>query len=328
MKLTALFITPVLLASLAASTTFAIAATPTARSHDDDEESEIERKVAAEPNVVVVLTLASGAVVVRGWDQREVRARSGNAVQLELQYTDAPNAPTKPVKRVEVLASDEEAEDSEPGEGSGEANIELDVPRGATVVLKVQSGDLDVSDVAEARIETQSGEVDVRRIAKALEVTSLSGDIFLKDVSGRIRLRSISGRIEAVNARTVEDSDYFTANATSGSIRLDRIAHSRIEASTVSGDVDVTGTLARSGAYDFKTHSGDVTLELPADSSFKLSARVVSGGEIITEFPVKHAGGPVPHKELSDGRLTGSVGSGEAEVNLSSFSGTLYLRKK
>jgi hypothetical protein len=67
---------------------------------------------------------------------------------------------------------------------------------------------------------------------------------------------------------------------------------------------------------------------LPADSSFKISARVVADGDIFTDFPVKVSGTPAPPNEESTGRLVGNVGSGEASLSLSSFHGTLRLRKR
>ncbi len=54
----------------------------------------------------------------------------------------------------------------------------------------------------------------------------------------------------------------------------------------MTGDVRLTGPLAAGGRYGFKTMSGDITLTMPDDSSFHLSAKVSNDGEIISDFPL------------------------------------------
>ncbi|MGI8565905.1 MAG: DUF4097 family beta strand repeat-containing protein [Pyrinomonadaceae bacterium] len=305
-------------------------------SRGEEEEAQIERRLAVESDVVVTLCLAAGDVVVRGWDRREVRARSDDAEQLELKAAgqSATGAPP-PVKQVAVFASKVERSVL-PSDGcGGMSNVELDVPRGATIVVKTGSGDLEVSDVAEARLGSNVGDIEVRGITRAVEATSMaSGSVFVEDSTVRVRLRSVGGDVEVVNARGAANGDNLIANSTSGSIRLDQVSYSRIEVSTIGGDVRMAGALVRGGSYSFKTYSGDVTLELPPDASFKISARVVADGDILTDFPVKVSGtAPLPPNEESTGRLVGNVGSGKVEadaasLNLSSFHGTLRLRKR
>ncbi len=299
-------------------------------SASEDDSEKIERRVAVEPTVTVALCVASGDVIVRGWDRREVRASSADAGQLQLKLNEAPNRAEAATAggRVEVLVSDDEEDNVSSGACGGSADIELDVPRGATVILKVGSGDLDVSDVATAQLRSGDGGIEVRNVTGGLDVVTVSGNIFLKGSGGSVRLRTVGGDIEASEARTTATGDVFSVGTTSGGITLEDIAHTRVDASSTSGDVHMTGSLARGGIYKFKSHSGNVTLELPGDASFNVNARVVMDGEIITDFPIKSQGGPAPLTGFSAGRLTGSVGKGDTEVNLSSFNGTLYLRKK
>lgn len=337
MKLTSLLILAILLLAPAAGDAFSVASAQPAPTHAEaDTQAEEDaraqearsKSVAAEPDVIVNLCVESGDVVVHGWDRREVRARAGGAARVELRQAEGAAGASKPARRVEVLISNSDEGEIASGSCTGTSNVVLDVPRGATVVLKLQSGDVEVGEVAEARVESLSGDIDVRGISRALEIESISGEIAVRDSQGRVRLRSYSGGVAATDVRPKEDGDYFIARATSGDITLERITHARIEANTLSGDVNVAGTLARGGSYDFKSHSGSVALTLPADSSFKLNARVVAHGEIVTDFAVKTASGTQPAREMSQGRLIGTVGAGDAEVNLLSFNGTLHLKKK
>lgn len=329
------------------------------------EGSPIERSTAAEKSVVVSVCVAAGDVVVRGWDRAEVRARASEAGGLRLL---TPNV--QPAPRVEVLVSDRRDAEPSSGECGSAGTLELSVPRGASVKVEAQSGDVEVADVAGVRVNALSGDVEVRRVSKSVEVSSLSGDVSLSDSSGPARVTAVSGSVEARNVRAAAAGDAFEAKSTSGDVTLEGVTHAQVRGVTVSGSVTYTGALARGGDYDFTTISGDVTLELPAGSSFSLHARVVTGGDIVTDFPVKTsasasasspaaaptpptanppggsppaappAGMPPPPpgwrkpgknkppKEPMGTSLDGTVGTGDAVVNLSSFSGSLYLRKR
>ena len=212
------------------------------------------------------------------------------------------------------------------GDCSPSGNVELDIPRGATVKLRTRSGDIHVTDVSEAHIDTLSGDISVRHAANGIEASSVSGDLVLSDSDGRVRVHSISGEVRATNMRPVRESDEFVAKSVSADVRLEQVGHARVEAGTVSGDVSLMGPLARGGVYDFKTTNGDVTLTLPGDSSFRINAVVAESGSIaISGFPIKETGTPGNN---SARRVTGVYGTGDATLNLSSFSGTLYLRRK
>ena len=283
-------------------------------------------------SVNVTLTTGAGRISVRGWDKSELRAQAkGAGSKIELRKvggaktggSDASN----PAARVEILVSDK-SDESDDESCYSSSDVTLDVPRGATVYLKTQDGDVDIEDVTEAHIETGSGRIELRRISKATDATSVGGDVSLEDASGRARINSIGGVIGIKDFRPLDASDFLRIKSVSGDILLDRVGSARVEANTISGVVKMIGSLVRGGIYSFTTTIGDITLVLPADSSFKLSAKVSEGGEIITEFPLKYRGPASPVSLLQAGRLVGTYGSGDSTVNMVSFSGTLRLRKK
>jgi len=308
------------------------------------EDFALERRAAADPGVAVSLCLATGDVIVRGWDRQEVRARTSEGGALALQ-TDG----GQPARRIDVLVNESSEEEPHPGDCGMTSALELSVPRGATVNLRVQEGDVEVADVAELTVNNLSGDVDARGVSRAAEVVTMSGDISLAESKGRARLRAVSGSVEAINVTPNAAGDAFEASSTSGDVSLEGVTHTRVNGSTISGSVLMTGALARGGTYDFKTISGDVTLALPADSSFRLNAKVVLSGEIVTDFPVRATsisaagedppapptppatpkpGRRVHAEEPQSTRLVGTVGTGDAAVNLSSFSGTLHLKRQ
>jgi putative adhesin len=342
MKLLSLFITILLAASLA------LVAPSVCRAQNEDvheaappqtpqtpeppempetpQQQQLERTTDAASNVIVTVCLASGDVIVHGWDRSEVHASTTDAQQLELQRGGAPKQ-NGPATRVEVVVSN-----APPTKGeeltcdcSASSDIELDVPRGATVQIKTNDGSVEVMDVADARVDTLSGDINVRGVSKRVEASSVSGDVSLENSSGPIRLRSISGSVEASHARTIDATDDCEANTVSGDVSLAQISHAHVQARTISGSVTMKGPLARGGLYDFKTTSGDMLFTLPDDASFRISARIPRG-EIITDFTLKDAGtnqAAVPNARL----LIGTHGTGDATLDLYSFSGTVRLRR-
>lgn len=304
------------------------------------------RTVAADPAVVISVCLVSGNIIVTGGDRSDVNVKAEADARITLRRAENPGAST-PATRLEVLVSDStENSGRRFGECQSAVDIELEVPRGATVYAMTRDGDIDISDVSEVRAESTSGNVSVRHLARSVEATSISGDIFYEESSGRARLKSFSGSIEAINAKVVEANDFLEAKTLNGDIRLEGVEQARVEASTISGEINLRGGLARGGFYEFKTTSGDITLLMPASVSFQVNAGVARGGEIVTDFPIKYAGASssvsssasaVASSRASNvtsvnvatqARLVGSYGTGPAAtINLTSFSGTLRLRK-
>jgi len=298
-----------------------------------------EQTLAAEETVTLLACVESGDVVVRAWDRKEVRARSNDASRIELRRADATSDPN-PATRVEVLVAKDEAEPARPGLCSNSGNLELDVPRGSTVQIKGNTGDIHVAGVADARLKTLSGDIELQRISKSIEAWSANGTIIVRNSKGRARLETISSEIVASDVGTFEAGDEFFAKSVSGEITLAKLAHTHVEAYSSNSPIDFTGALVEGGLYTFKSHSGSVKLSLPFDSSFQLNAKVHHSGEINTEFPIRQVpettnnnprhpatvGGAL----LSDGRLTGVTGKGDkrdATLILSSFSGTLHLQR-
>jgi DUF4097 and DUF4098 domain-containing protein YvlB len=288
-----------------------------------------EATVATTETVNVSLTTGSGRITLHGWDRKEVRAQTTQAdTKIEMRQTGGVDAAT-PATRVEILVY-EDSEDNEAEDAACEADtdVTVNVPRGATVYLKTENGDIEVDGIAEAHLETTAGRIEAHRISKATEAKSVNNDIAVEDASGRVRLTSFDGVIEVRDLRSSEVNDFVKINTTSGDILLERIGPARVDVSTIGGELRLMGPLARGGVYNFTTTTGDVTILLPVDTSFQLNAKISEGGEIDTEFPLTYKGATSPQRLLQAGRLFGTYGTGEAAINLVSFSGTLRLRKQ
>ena len=280
-------------------------------------------------NVNVSLSTGSGRIIVSGWDRKEVRVQAKDSdTKAQLHRTDGTDA-SSPAVSLKILVLNK-SEDEEPDEESCNADTDVivNVPRGATVYLKTEDGDIQVDDIAEAHLETSDGRIEAQRISKTFEAASVGSNISLEGSTGRARINSINGLIEVRDLRPLGGSDFLNTRTVSGDILLNGISPARVVATTISGEVRLVGPLTRGGIYDFTTTAGDVKILLTAASSFELNAKISEGGEIITEFPLKYKGAASPISLLQAGRLLGTYGSGEAQINLVSFNGTLRLRKQ
>lgn len=297
---------------------------------DEDANQGGEVVVAANDTVNVSLTTGTGSISVRGWERKEVRVQASQAGSKIKVHKAANPDENVPATRLDIVVVDKLKEGKEEDYGTEDtaSNMVVNVPRGATVYLKTQDGDVEVDDVTEAHIETIGGRIEARRILKATDATSVGGNVTLEDASGRARLNSLAGVIEIRDLRPLVSNDFVKIKTASGDILLDRIGPARVEAHTISGELRFMGPLVRGGTYDFTTTNGDVTILAPADASFNLNAKVSEGGEIVTDFQLKYKGQTSAPGMMQSGRLQGSHGSGEANINLVSFSGTLRLRKQ
>jgi DUF4097 and DUF4098 domain-containing protein YvlB len=227
-----------------------------------------------------------------------------------LRRTDKKEA-NEPATELQVIANRRE----------GEVNVYI--PRGATVKIKLGWGNVSAEDVANAQIVTKFGNIFLRRISKSVNVaTPTLGDIFLNDSSGMINLRTQSGTIKLSNVRPNSKDDSVKLNATSGNFELERVSHTSIEAETTSGNISWIGPTTKGTNCNFKTVTGNVTLRLPKDASFQVVVTVGEHGRVFTEFP------PEALKKVTypgSKRFTGKFGAGESVFYLASFNGQVRL---
>lgn len=258
----------------------------------DEGGQKVERTIAADPAVTVSVCVMSGNISVRGWDKNEVTARSHDAAQIELRRKDAPGTASQAVK-VEVFVTDKDSAHMKANCQSF-SDLELNVPRGASVHVQTRDGNISIVDVGMAFAGSQNGDISVERVSRAIEVGSVGGSVCVKNSSGRANVSTIGGGIDVANLRPVDSGDVFEAASVSGDLMLDGVSHALLKARTVSGNVQLSGPLASRGRYGFQTLSGDVTLAMPVDASFNLIAKVSQDGEIFSDFPLTLIPDPPP----------------------------------
>ena len=203
------------------------------------------------------------------------------------------------------------------------------VPSDASVDLKSVSGDIKLSNVTgEARAESVSGRVSASGVGRVASVKSVSGDVDLTDVkaNGDLTANSVSGHVQAkgIKARSID------ASTVSGDLLLDDMTCERVTSKSVSGSLEYSGPLARSGRYELHSHSGTIRLRLAGDTGFELEANSFSG-TIRSDLPLtlhttdsgderRHG----PHRRA----IRGTFGDGSALITLQTFSGDILVSKR
>jgi hypothetical protein len=313
---------------------------------------KIERSMPVDPQATVTLCVASGILKVRGWDKNEVHVRSLDAAQIDFHRID--RIKEKPATRVDVMVLDKSGVSNPKLDCQAIADVEMDVPAGATVQVQTRDGDITIAGVSGAYAGSQNGDITIERATKLVEAGSVGGSIYLKDSSGRINLSSAGGGVEVANVRPATEEDTFEVGTVSGDIRLDRVSNPKVMAKTVNGAVIMSGPLAKSGYYGFTNVTGDVVLALPHDASFQLNAKISDKHDIISDFKLTYLSEPPPPPGAKPRspeakpktpapriverptavaipyvlrRVNAICGSGDATISVASFGGTIRIKK-
>ena len=249
---------------------------------------KIERSMGVAGEALITLCVASGTLTIHSWDKQEIRVRSADAEQIEFRRIDKPKDPNAPATHVAVMVWDKAARTNPKRECQAIADVEMDVPAGSAVQAQTHDGDIDIAGMAKVYAGSQNGDITIERVTRLVEAGTVGGSILFKDSSGRGSLKSAGGIVEAVNVRGVDASDYLEVFTVSGDIQLDHISIPKVAINSVSGAVTMSGALAKQGNYNFSNMTGDLLLELPADASFRLSAKVSDRQDIVSDFVLKY----------------------------------------
>jgi DUF4097 and DUF4098 domain-containing protein YvlB len=260
---------------------------------------------------MVLIKNVIGSVTVRGWDKEDVAVTGtlGNEAE-ELEFRSSGSR-----THVEVVLPDRI--DGDDAEGS---DLEVSVPTNSRVVIEGVNTPVDVADVTgRLEVRTVNGDVIIAGGAESVEVNTVNGEV------------EIDGPIASVEAQVVGGDIHLTgvsgdvkASSVNGSIRVEGGRFERFNSSSVAGGILFEGALAEDGTFDFESHSGDVILTLPADTSAEFDVSTFSG-DIDNEWgpQAKRTSKYAPGKELQF-----TAGAGEARVRISTFSGDVELRKR
>lgn len=224
----------------------------------------IERKVPADANGEVVISNVSGTIDVRGWDRNEVQVTGTLGDSVERVDVESSNGRTL----VKVVLPRGHARD-------GDADLEVQVPRGSSVEVSAVSADVSSRGVSGSqRLKSVSGEVTADISGDESDVRSVSGDVTVRGVGKptSLRVASVSGSLDITNVGG--KIDLVTV---SGDARLQGGEVTEIRGRTTSGSLELFGKLTRDGRVDVEGVSGDITLRLSAPGGFSAEIESFSG---------------------------------------------------
>lgn len=248
--------------------------------------------------VVTVSALVRGRVEVKSWKNPVVVVIGNHASnKLEIDTEQVEN-------RIEVTSHvlDTAAQPAEL-----EANFDITVP-----------------EESELQVRTGSGTILVERVYGDMTFDTVAGDVHLKEVSGYILIRTVGGSVLCVQC-----AGKLNVSSISGNIDVREPLLNSLDAYTTSGNIYYDGQFLSRGIYKMRTGTGWVEVRFSDTDSFDLRATTQKGrvdNQAEAYLKPDKRGFHFPSKFVKG--IIGSVNAGLARVEVSSFDGTIRLRKR
>jgi DUF4097 and DUF4098 domain-containing protein YvlB len=300
------------------------------RNAGSDRVERFSRKVKIGRDGRVTITNVSGNITVTGGSGDEVsidavkHARdSGDMSSVQIVVDERPG-------RVEIHPE-------YPSRARASVDFTLTVPSSAAVEAKSVSGNIRITGVQGAvRAENVSGDITTASTPKLELAKTVSGDVDLTDARAEsdLAIGSMSGNVH-VKGLTARGLDLTSV---SGDVTLTNASCDRMGMKSVSGSLEFTGTLSKSGRYDVNSHSGTIRLRLAGSTGFELNATTFSGS-VRSELPLT-LGGPGTTGDTGDrdrnGRrrppgthaIRATYGDGSATLDVRTFSGDIVISRQ
>lgn len=241
-----------------------------------------------------VLRLASGEIKIRGVEGDTARVRSLDEESIGTQFTVTSGDDFLELRQSKKVGGflSSLGIDIVTNQG-GSAELEIEVPHGATVSIESASAEIEASDLSgEKSFRSASGDVELRRLAGSVSVETVSGDI---DIDGNAPIS-------------------LTGKSVSGDIQV-RVPQLReLDMGTTSGDIRIDAALTGNGAFALRSISGDAMIV--GRSSFRVEAETITG-DLSSDVPAK--------QESMPGRRVLTIGRNGPTLRYRSVSGDLRV---
>ena len=246
--------------------------------------------------------LFGGSVTVRAWNRDAVQVQGKSEKRDRLE--------------VRTSGSAVSVEFSGP-HGPASADLVLTVPAGMAIDVNGVELDVTIENCrCAAHVETVNGDVTASGTVGTTELQSVEGDVKLTGATGNVQAHSVNSDV-ALSDVTGDVS----AETVNGDVTLERVRGSNVSATTVNGDISFDGDIRTGGTYGFSSHSGDVTVVVPA--AVKATVRVNTfNGSFESDFQLTLSG-----RAGRNQRMTFDLGGGGASISLESFNGEISLLK-
>jgi len=258
----------------------------------------LDKRFNVDGRAMVTLRNAQGTIVVKSWQRSEVEIladHSSDGVEVDAVQNG---------NRIELLTH-VLRDDISPAEL--QANYQIFVPEETELEIKNDSGSVSIRQVY--------ADISVDTVLSKVELTDVSGDLTVHTVDGSFTCTRCVGRIEFAS--------------TSGGARFVQPTTRSLRAQTFSGQLFYDGPFSPNGNYRLTTASGPIELLLSETDSVKLSVHSRKGNleNQVSLKPENHAFNFLGGRRESSS-FVGTMGTGLARVELTSFSGKIRIRKR
>lgn len=263
---------------------------------------------------VVSIENMLGSVTVEGWDRKEVEVTGTLGKGPDRLDVDSEGDRT----RIEVVWPERSGPWNH--EKTQDTDLTVKVPRGSEVRLEGVNLDVEVSDLdGPVRAETVNGGIRIGGSPESVDVGTVNGSIHITATTGNLEAETVNGGIVLSDVK-----GDVRASTVNGSIQVQGGEIGELEVSSVSGDITFAGDVTRQGSLDISSHSGTVTLTLPGNISADFDVSTFSG-TITNDFGPKATRKDryAPGMELNF-----RTGDGDTDIEVSSFSGSVNIRKR
>lgn len=288
----------------------------------NESDTPAEKSISVDAGVNISLCVREGKLKINGWDRSEIRAFVNRGSQVGFTVLQKKNS--QPVW-VKVLGFDPTTnEENNADECLAGDEIQLDVPRNATVNIKGQASETMIDSVGKVSVENIGGDVFLNNIGRGIEARTYEGDVTVENSSGAMSLFSTTGNIIAFDVSPSEIGDIFKAKTSNGVITLKNISQRQLEVGSHSGSINFNGTFLNGGQYNFGTSNGAIVLSIPQTSSCLINASY-GYGAFVSDLPLKNIVKNTPSKTQN---LSAQIGNGDASLKLTTVSGAIRIRKQ
>ena len=214
----------------------------------------VDERIEASPTASVEVENLSGSVVVEGWDRSEVQVTG--TLGPDTEGLILKGGPDHIIVEVDIP----DRHDRKHRHNDYKSKIQVFVPRDCALEVETVSADIEASGLSgRVDLESVSGSVELNGDAREVDLESVSGDVRATGSMQKVDAESVSGNVvlEGVGGQV-------SASSVSGSLKVEAGIVERVALETVSGNIRFSGELQSHGRLDAESHSGNVTLQLPA----------------------------------------------------------------
>lgn len=261
---------------------------------------QTEKDIVTTSSPRISISNLAGKVMVKGWDRLQVHVVY--TVVSPKVAVDTEQIPVHgPANKVHITSY---LRDRSGIQQNPTVDYVIQVPTGSSLEIHNPQGNVEVDSI--------KGDTSINSLGGDISVINAGGHLLARSVGGNIKIIRPTGRVEAYSI----NGDLHFVNPTTD----------RLRGTTTSGAILYEGDFEAGGDYILSDYSGNITVACPPSASFELDAKTVRG-KLDNQFPIVSRG----HSQAflsSANSIFGTQGSGQATLEVTSFSGTIQIRQQ